>query len=324
MSSKNLPAKNFQKQFLKLYEGAKNAPSLYIKEKKLSEARKIKNVATAMEAKEIVCQAGKLVCLIEREIAESYPAIPAKASGAMKGKGVAPGANPFKSKDSLYKMRKAYKNLSEAQVFKMSDDAIKKGEVPTRELFLRRGKLAKSAPRVLSYDCQDEYYTPPPIAELAREVMGSIDLDPCSNKYAQKYIKAKEFFIKKDDGLSKEWFGNVWLNPPYVYKEIDRWIDKVIESITYSKVSQAIVLTNNNTETRWAQKLLSAGNCVCFPSGRVRFWNKKGKNLKGPLQGQMIVGLMVNQDRFCSEFAKTGVCCPAAVYGNFFYSKKLS
>ena len=230
----SLPAKNFQKHFLKLYEGAKNAPTLYIKEKNLSEARKIKNVATAMEAKEIVCQAGKLVCMIEREIAESYPAILKKETGRGHKKTIAPGATL--SKDQLYKMRLAYKNLSEAQVFKMADVAIKKGEVPTREMFLRRGKLAKSAPRVLSYDCHSEYYTPPPVAEMAREVMGSIDLDPCSNKYAQKYIKAKEFWTKKDDGLSKEWFGNVWLNPPYIYKEIDKWIDKLTR---FKQVEQA-------------------------------------------------------------------------------------
>ena len=318
----SLPAKNFQKQFLKLYESAKATPSLYIKEKNLSEARKLKKVALVMEAKEIAGQAGKLVCLIELDIAKSNPAIQKKETGRGHKKSIAPGATL--SKDKLYKMRFAYKGLTEADVVRMSDDAIKKGETPSREMFIMANGIPKSAPRIVAYDGHAEYYTPPEIVEMARKIMGGIDIDPCSNKHAQKYVKAGRYFTEKEDGLKQEWSGNVWLNPPYVYKEIDKWIDKIIASITFHKVSQAIVLTNNNTDTRWAQKLLSAGNCVCFPSGRVRFWNKKGKNLKGPLQGQMIVGLLVNQNQFCHEFAKIGVCCPAAVYGNFFYSKKLS
>lgn len=303
MPNKNLPALNFEVCFLKLYEGAKSAPSLYIKEKSLSEARKIKNIAIAMEANEIACQAGKLVCLIERDIAESNPAIPKKDTGRGHKKSIAPGATL--SKDKLFHIRQAYKNLSEGEVCQRADDVIQSGEIPTRELFLRRGELAKSAPRVLAYDGHFEYYTPPEIIELARKTMGSIDLDPCSNKYAQKYIKAKEFFTEKDDGLNKEWFGNVWLNPPYVYKKVGEWVDKLIYG---GEVKRGIILTNNNTETIWGQSLLTWCNAICFPSGRIKFWNRDGQNPRGPLQGQMILGFCVDPKTFCDNFRPLGYC----------------
>lgn len=61
----------------------------------------------------------------------------------------------------------------------------------------------------------NEWYTPLKYIEAARAVMGGIDLDPASNESAQQWIKAKQFYIKDDDGLHKPWYGRLWLNPPY-------------------------------------------------------------------------------------------------------------
>src|SRR2546430_17584816 len=61
----------------------------------------------------------------------------------------------------------------------------------------------------------NEWYTPSKYIETAREVLGSIDLDPASCELANRTVKADKYYTKEDDGLSKEWHGNVWLNPPY-------------------------------------------------------------------------------------------------------------
>lgn len=59
-----------------------------------------------------------------------------------------------------------------------------------------------------------EWYTPSPIVEAAREVMGGIDLDPASHEEANRTVKATEFFTEADNGLRLGWHGRIFLNPP--------------------------------------------------------------------------------------------------------------
>ena len=60
-----------------------------------------------------------------------------------------------------------------------------------------------------------EYYTQEYIIDLAQEVLGVIDLDPASCSLANKVVRANNIFTIEDDGLSKPWFGNVWMNHPF-------------------------------------------------------------------------------------------------------------
>jgi hypothetical protein len=53
------------------------------------------------------------------------------------------------------------------------------------------------------------------IVEAARRVMGEIHLDPTSSEVANRIIKAKRFYMVKEDALSQPWADRVWLNPPY-------------------------------------------------------------------------------------------------------------
>ena len=62
----------------------------------------------------------------------------------------------------------------------------------------------------------NEQYTPAPIIEMCREVLGTIDLDPASCELANKCVKAKKIFTQ-EDGLAtfeQQWHGNVFMNPP--------------------------------------------------------------------------------------------------------------
>jgi hypothetical protein len=59
-----------------------------------------------------------------------------------------------------------------------------------------------------------EWYTPAPIVEAARRVLGAIDLDPASHEEANRTVKAARYFTEADNGLVQEWEGRVFINPP--------------------------------------------------------------------------------------------------------------
>ena len=62
------------------------------------------------------------------------------------------------------------------------------------------------------YRPNDEIYTPPHIFEaLGLE----FDLDVCGPVGGLDWIPAKKTFSELDDGLAQDWYGRVWMNPPY-------------------------------------------------------------------------------------------------------------
>lgn len=122
----------------------------------------------------------------------------------------------------------------------------------------------------------DEWYTPARYIELAREVMGSIDVDPASNDHAQKTVKAKTYYTAETDGLDKDWHGKVWMNPPYSRKLIQMFTAKLMAEFQSGRCTEAIVLTNNSTDTGWYHRMTMLGASICLPRGRIRFERPDG------------------------------------------------
>lgn len=90
---------------------------------------------------------------------------------------------------------------------------------------------------------------------------------------------------------------------------IGRFIDKLLTECQDARLTQACVLVNNATETRWGQALLGMSSAVCFLRGRVRYLNADGMPVGSPLQGQVVVWLDEHGkvDRFRDEFERFGV-----------------
>jgi hypothetical protein len=155
-----------------------------------------------------------------------------------------------------------------------------------------------------------EWYTPQIYANAAREVMGGIDIDPCSCEDANRVIKATKFFDEHQDGFAQEWHGRLYTNPPYGEGTIDKFSAKLLAEFHAQRVKQAIVLVNNCTETKWFQGLLRASSNVCFPMGRISFWSVDRPS-KNPLQGQAFLHFCFrSQDgtKFRRVFDQFGVC----------------
>ena len=153
-----------------------------------------------------------------------------------------------------------------------------------------------------------EWYTPPEIIGAARQVMGSIMVDPASCEEANKIIKADTYYTKEDDGLSKDWTGTVWMNPPYSQPLVSKFCDKFIERKMIGAITQGCVILNNATETKFLQKMLVCCTAICLIKGRVKFLDAEGNIVNSsPLQGQIILYFGPHRDKFAKVFNKFGV-----------------
>ena len=152
---------------------------------------------------------------------------------------------------------------------------------------------------------ENEWYTPIEIIEMARVVMGGIDLDPASCEEANKVVSATSFFTAKTDGLKHDWHGRVWLNPPYSRDLMPAFVQKLLSEVNAGRVSQAIMLSHNNTDTAWFHSVCSKISCVCFPKKRIKFY--RGKNVAAPVNGQAFFYIGKNSSQFYGEFSKMGI-----------------
>ena len=161
----------------------------------------------------------------------------------------------------------------------------------------------KRRPFVVNNSGNMEWYTPSEYVESARRVMGKIDLDPASRDLANEIVKAAKYYTQAEDGLLQEWSGNVFMNPPYGL--VERFAKKFIEELT--RLEQAIVLVNNATETEWFNELVKRAGAICFPKGRMRFWNESGEG-GASMQGQAILYFGDESECFIEEFKYKGWC----------------
>ena len=149
----------------------------------------------------------------------------------------------------------------------------------------------------------NEWYTPVEYIEAARQIMGSIDLDPASSVFGQGRIEAGTYFTKENSGLDKPWFGNVWLNPPYSQPLITQFIEKTIDEL--QNIAQLILLTHSYTDTFWFHLAESKAQKLCFTRGRIRFESDNGKTAT-PTQGQCFFYFGENIGKFLEVFEKYG------------------
>jgi hypothetical protein len=112
---------------------------------------------------------------------------------------------------------------------------------------------------------KDEWLTPPWILKQ----LGPFDLDPCS-PISRPWETAKQHHTVLDNGLSKQWFGRVWCNPPYG-AEAAKWLCRCAEH------GNAIALIFARTETAmFFNHVWGKADGLLFIKGRLYFHHASG------------------------------------------------
>jgi site-specific DNA-methyltransferase (adenine-specific) len=135
---------------------------------------------------------------------------------------------------------------------------------------------------------RDDWGTPDQLyMELAREFRG-FDLDPAASE--ERHL-APAYYTPEDDGLSREWFGRVWCNPPYG-RDLGRWITKARDEVLQGHADLVVMLLPARTDVRWFHDLVAVPAVSGGPSevrflrGRLRF---HGASAVAPFPSMVVV-----------------------------------
>lgn len=115
----------------------------------------------------------------------------------------------------------------------------------------------------------DEWLTPPEIVKS----LGYFDLDPCA-PIIRPWETAATHYTAEQDGLSQEWAGRVWLNPPFGSEAV-KWLRKLKEHGDGTALIPARTETAMFFETVW-----NGATAILFLKGRPCFHYVDGTKAK--------------------------------------------
>ncbi len=129
----------------------------------------------------------------------------------------------------------------------------------------------------LQEDARQCWETPPGLAqELAnRYAGGQFDLDVCASA---GNTKASFFFTREDDGLTKDWFGRAFCNPPW--KQAGKWAEKAIQEVEEGRAEVVVMLVIHSPCSRWRHKVKAHCLHEEEPIGRVAYLPPPGVKSK--------------------------------------------
>jgi len=113
---------------------------------------------------------------------------------------------------------------------------------------------------------RDDWRTPPEVIAVVKEAFGgTIDLDPCGNRYSLVGAKKQYLLSRGEDGLDAEWHGRVFVNPPF--SNAKDWLEKA----ACSTHAETLLLMPARVDTRSFHKFGVTANAFAFWKGRSTF-----------------------------------------------------
>lgn len=142
-----------------------------------------------------------------------------------------------------------------------------RSKAPAQTLLIAEDELTFSEP----INTDNDFWTPPWLVRLARTALGGIDLDPATHKDANEIVGAETFFTRNDDGLNRDWFGRVWMNPPYG-DATGVFIAKLLDEISSGRVTAALACVSLSAiSAEYMRRAIRRADLLIILTGRVSF-----------------------------------------------------
>ncbi|MDM0612466.1 DNA N-6-adenine-methyltransferase [Clostridium perfringens] len=117
---------------------------------------------------------------------------------------------------------------------------------------------------------KQDWETPLNLFEKLNEIF-NFNLDVCAIPETEK---CKKYFTPEIDGLSQEWYGTCWMNPPYNRYQVN-WIKKASEEvIKHNSIVVCLIPARPDTKV-WHNIIFKNADTICFLKGRLKFSNSK-------------------------------------------------
>ena len=101
--------------------------------------------------------------------------------------------------------------------------------------------------------------------------------------------KAPRFFSTIENGLEQEWFGDVWLNPPYG-RNLGVWLEKAAQEVENENARSVAVLIPARTDTKWFHEIvMERAYLVYFIKGRFKFVLPQSPPLCAPFPSMLVI-----------------------------------
>lgn len=137
----------------------------------------------------------------------------------------------------------------------------------------------------LNTENNDTWLTPPELIKA----LGEFDLDPCTPENMPWQTAKKMLCKERDgDGLTAEWKGRVWCNPPYG-RETFKWLEKLAAH------GRGIALIFARTDTKgFHEQVFQKAKGIFFFKGRIKFYKADGTQGIAPNAASCLVAYSVN------------------------------
>jgi hypothetical protein len=127
----------------------------------------------------------------------------------------------------------------------------------------------------------DEWYTPKYIFDA---LSVRFDLDVACPPEGPRHVPANNYY--SDEALQKNWFGFVWMNPPFGHQSTKRrWLRKFFEH------GNGIALLPDRTSAPWWQEFAPMADAVLFVSPKVKFERPDGTIGEQPGTGTTLLAV---------------------------------